>query len=72
MLTPLRRIPEQLRASLWFVPTLIVSGAVILAIGLVEAEGLVGTVRLGQELAAAVRRRCGGRRAGCSRASPAR
>ncbi len=49
MLTPLRRIPEQLRASLWFVPTLIVSGAVILAIGLVEAEGLFGTAQLGQD-----------------------
>ena len=45
----LRRILERLRSSLWFVPTLIVSGAVALALGLIEAEPAFGTARLAQD-----------------------
>ena len=44
----LRHLLEQLRSSLWFVPTLIVGGAVLLAVGLVEAEDAFGVDRLAQ------------------------
>ncbi len=34
----LRNVLENLRSSLWFVPTLLVTGAVVLAVGLVEVD----------------------------------
>ena len=49
MLNELRRILERLRSGLWFVPTLIVSGAVALALGLIEAEPAFGPARLAQD-----------------------
>jgi uncharacterized membrane protein len=42
----LRRLWEDLRSSLWFVPTLIVAGAVVLAFGLIEADPWLGKERL--------------------------
>jgi len=37
----LRQLWESSKSSLWFVPTLMIVGAIALAVGLVEAEGLV-------------------------------
>jgi hypothetical protein len=42
----LRRLWEDLRSSLWFVPTLIVFGGVVLAVGLIEADAWLGRQRL--------------------------
>lgn len=42
----LRQIWEDLRSSLWFVPTLLVSGGLVLAAVLIEAESLVERERL--------------------------
>ncbi len=39
---------ERLRSSLWFVPALMVAGAVLLAAGLIEVEALLGHDRLTQ------------------------
>ena len=49
MMNKPRRILERLRSGLWFVPTLIVSGAVALALGLIEAEPAFGPARLAQD-----------------------
>jgi uncharacterized membrane protein len=49
VLNKLRHMLEQLRSGLWFVPTLIVGGAVALAIGLIEAEDVFGPTRLAQD-----------------------
>lgn len=43
------RILERLRSGLWFLPTLIVSGAVALALGLIEAESAFGPAHLAQD-----------------------
>ena len=38
-----------LRSSLWFIPTLMVLGAVVLAVALIEAESYVNRERLAHE-----------------------
>ena len=45
----LRSIWENLRSSLWFIPTLMVLGAVVLAVALIEAESYVSRERLAHE-----------------------
>jgi uncharacterized membrane protein len=45
----LRSVWETLRSSLWFMPTLMVLGAVLLAVALIDAESFVNRERLAQE-----------------------
>lgn len=45
-MTQLRALWEKLRASLWFIPTLIVLGAVMLAVGLVELDATLDVANL--------------------------
>lgn len=42
----LRNLFEALRSSLWFIPMLLLSGAVVLAVGLVEVDSNIGRERL--------------------------
>jgi uncharacterized membrane protein len=45
----LRSVWETLRSSLWFIPTLMVLGAVLLAVALIDAESFINRERLAQE-----------------------